>query len=69
MKFGTNERSFSRLPDVFTIPAPMTNRHRSWARPANVSSECERFCKEWLAQRTWEDDGGRVVSNLARVAG
>jgi hypothetical protein len=63
----TNERSFEKLRDQFRITAAMTNRHRSRARPSTVS--CERFYQEWFAQRTWEDDGGRVGANIASVNG
>jgi hypothetical protein len=60
MKVVTNERRIRRLRDVFKAPAPMTNR-RSRARPADGNPNCERFWKEWLALRAWEDDGGRGV--------
>ena len=63
MKVVTNERRFNRLPGVLRARAPIRNRPRNRAPSAHGMLNCERFRKEWLALRAWEDDGGRVVQS------
>ena len=61
MNVVTNERRFNRLPGLLRARAPMKNRPRNRAPSRHGMLNFERFRREWLALRAWEDDGGRVV--------
>jgi hypothetical protein len=62
----TEQNLSSRPHNVFRIPAPMMHRQRL-LRPMDSGMTRERFSGEWLAQRTWEDDGGRIAQALPRA--
>jgi hypothetical protein len=68
MKAVTNERRFNRLRSVLRAPAPMRHRPRNRAPSAHATLNWKRFCREWLALRAWEDDGGRVVQTWPAAA-
>ena len=53
-----SKRSSSR--DAFRAHVPRTDRHRSSRSSSNHQINGERFCRDWFAERTWEDDGGRI---------
>jgi hypothetical protein len=59
----TEQNLSSRPHNVFRIPAPMTHR-QSLIRSVDSGMTRKRFNGEWLAQRTWEDDGGRIAQAL-----
>jgi hypothetical protein len=53
-------RLHSSLHDLFGIYAPVTYRPGMSPRSTNGEMKGQRFSSEWVAQRKWEDDGGRV---------
>ena len=61
MNVVTNERRFNRLPGLLRARDPMKNRPQNRAPSPHGMLNCERFRREWLALRAWEDDGGRAV--------
>jgi hypothetical protein len=66
MNLVMNERRLiNRRDDLFRIHGLMTNSRYASPRFANGGMTRELFHREWLAQRTWEDDGGRVGQNPA----
>jgi len=68
MNVVTNERRFNRLRGVLRARAPMRSRPRKPAPSAHGMMDCERFRKEWLALRAWEDDGGRLIQSWPAFA-
>ena len=63
MNLVMNEQRLSNWRnDVFRIDG-LTNSHYASPRFVNGGMTRELFRREWLAQRTWEDDGGRVGQN------
>jgi hypothetical protein len=66
MNLVMNEQRLSnRQHNVFRIDGLTTNSHYASRRFVNGGMTRELFQREWLAQRTWEDDGGRVGQNPA----
>jgi hypothetical protein len=56
-----NESSLhSSSLNLFGTYAPATYRPRMSPRSTNGEMKRQRFSSEWVAQRKWEDDGGRV---------
>jgi hypothetical protein len=47
-------------PHVLRTHAPTMDRQRRSAESTSGEMKAERSCADWFAQRTWEDDGGRV---------
>ena len=60
MYVDTRTSNVRRPREVFRMPHGMTNYHGSRMGPAHGDSGNNRVCSEWLAQRSWEDDGGRI---------
>ena len=50
-----------RWREMFGVHAPSMNRNRRPRCLMNDEISGEGICPDWLAQRTWEDDGGRGV--------
>lgn len=70
MNLVMNEQSLSsRWRDAFRVRAPATDCHQTSPRSTNGEMTGKRLCRGWFAQRTWEDDGGRVGQELTRAAG
>ena len=70
MNLEMNETSWgSGWRDLFRIHAPITDRHRQRSLSTNGEVNRERFYREWFAQQTWEDDGGRVGPDVPPVVG
>ena len=65
MNLIINEKSLTgRLNNVFRAPAPTTYRARRSPHSTGGELTGKGASWEWLAQQTWEDDGGRTRPGL-----
>ena len=65
-----NERSLgNKWRDVFRGHTPTADWRRRPPRSTNGGMTCDRFHRDWFAQRAWEDDGGQIGQELIRVTG
>ena len=70
MNLLMNGRNLSRSwRDVFGAHAPATGRCPTSSSATTDGVACHRFWTEWFSQRTWEDDGGCVRQDMARLTG
>jgi hypothetical protein len=62
-------RRNTRWRDIVFSHAPTTDCDVRPLRLANGGPTGGRVCREWFAQRRWEDDGGHIAHETTRAAG